>query len=165
MKNNWAKLNQSRSHFTLIYYWTWKLLFCKQTQYERTLMSVNLCSIMNLFKPRWPKAITIYFGSHGCLQFVRMSGGQVSMYKTFQPLLCVNYKASHMVKPRFKGWRNSPTSWWNIAGCKGVTAGGRSAFVAISLATIALVLAVAHIPSDGPWGDILEFMINGTAYM
>lgn len=37
--------------------------------------------------------------------------------------------------------------------------------VVISLSTITLFPTVKHIPSDGPWGDILQFIINGAAYM
>lgn len=48
-----------------------------QTQCERTPMSVNLCSIMNLFKPWWPESITILFGSPGGPKFARKSVGQV----------------------------------------------------------------------------------------
>lgn len=79
-------------------------------------MSVSLYNVMNLLKSLWLKSVTIYFGSHGGLKFAKMAGTQATMYKHFSNLCCVTSanmilgKASHVVKPRFKGWSNSPSS-------------------------------------------------------
>lgn len=90
-------------------------------------MSVCLCRGTNPLSFVWLQSVAIYFGSHDSLKLARMP----RLRKHLTSLCWVTRahvalgKANHVVKPRVKGWRESPTPWWDLAPFKGMEPGRR----------------------------------------